>query len=253
MLDVRNLSFSYATAHGAFPVLDDVSFQVERGSSFGIVGESGSGKSTLLRLLAGLSRPAGGSVLVDGAGVGAWTPDLRRSIQYVMQDPYASLHPLKTIHSALSEPLRIHRFDRIDERVEQALLGVGLDRSYRFRFPHQLSGGQRQRVAIARALIIEPSIVLLDEPTSALDVSIQAEVLNLLKELQAERGLTYVLVSHDLAVVAHMCRQIVILRSGVVVETIDADALRRNACSHPYTRELVASAAIGLDAIEEQP
>jgi peptide/nickel transport system ATP-binding protein len=250
VLEVSRLSFSYAGRHGPVPILKDISFSVPRGGAYGVIGESGSGKSTLLRLLSGLARPVEGQILVDGAPAVRWSGKMRRRVQFVMQDPYASLHPLKTINSALGEPLRIHGERDIPARVEKALAQVGLDASFRFRFPHQLSGGQRQRVAIARALIINPEIVLLDEPTSALDVSVQAEVLNLLKDLQEERQLTFVLVSHDLAVVAHMCDRASVLHSGSIVETLEARDLRAGNCSHPYSKELMASARVGLPALE---
>ena len=138
-----------------------------------------------------------------------------------------------------SEPLTLHRFDRIEERIEKALVQVGLGHDFRFRYPHQLSGGQRQRVAIARALMLEPDILLLDEPTSALDVSVQAEVLNLLSDLREARGLTYLLVSHDLAVVAHMCERIAVMKEGKILETLAADSMRGLTPSNPYTRDLL--------------
>jgi peptide/nickel transport system ATP-binding protein len=157
----------------------------------------------------------------------------------VFQDPYASLHPRRTIDDVLAEPLAIHRFKDREPRILRALEDVGLGRGFRFRYPHQLSGGQRQRVAIARALILEPQVLLLDEPTSALDASIQAEVLNLLDRLRAERGLTYILVSHDLAVVAHMCERLLVMQHGVEVETLSRERLRARASEAPYTQALL--------------
>lgn len=157
----------------------------------------------------------------------------------VFQDPYASLHPRHTVDKVLSEPLAIHGFDDAEARIERALNDVGLGKGFRFRFPHQLSGGQRQRVAIARALILEPRILLLDEPTSALDASIQAEVLNLLDALRAERGLTYLLVSHDLAVVAHMCERLLVMQHGEVVEELSREALQNRAAQAEYTKDLL--------------
>ena len=164
----------------------------------------------------------------------------------VFQDPYGSLHPRHTIDAILSEPARVHKLDRIKDRVVTALEEVGLDASFRFRYPHQISGGQRQRVSVARALIIEPDIVLLDEPTSALDVSVQAEVLNLLMRLKREHGLTYVLVSHNLAVVAHMCESLAVMKDGKVVETLTVDQLRKHQPEQPYTRQLL-TASLGYD------
>jgi peptide/nickel transport system ATP-binding protein len=160
-------------------------------------------------------------------------------MQMVFQDPYASLHPRHTVDRILSEPLMLHRFDRIEERIEEGLEAVGLGAAFRFRYPHQLSGGQRQRVAIARALMLEPEILLLDEPTSALDVSVQAEVLNLLADLRAARGLTFLLVSHDLAVVSHMCENIAVMKDGRIVETLDVDAMRRMEPREDYTNRLL--------------
>jgi peptide/nickel transport system ATP-binding protein len=160
----------------------------------------------------------------------------------VFQDPYGSLHPRHTIDRILKEPLQIHRLPADDARIRRALEEVGLDASFRFRFPHQLSGGQRQRVAIARALITEPQVILLDEPTSALDVSIQAEVLNLLSRLRETHGLTYLLVSHDLAVISHMCGRLAVMRGGEIVEQMEVDRLRRGEPEHPYTRQLFRAA-----------
>ena len=164
----------------------------------------------------------------------------------VFQDPYGSLHPRHTVDRILSEPVAIHGLSEPDRRISQALEEVGLGPSFRYRFPHQLSGGQRQRVAIARALILEPRILLLDEPTSALDVSVQAEVLNLLHRLKRERNLTYVLVSHDLSVVAHICTRLAVMNHGAVVENLTVEQLRRHAPEHPYTKQLLV-ASLGYD------
>ena len=164
----------------------------------------------------------------------------------VFQDPYGSLHPRHTVDRALTEPLAIHRIGDADRRIESALIDVGLDPSFRYRFPHQLSGGQRQRVAIARALIVEPKILLLDEPTSALDVSVQAEILNLLRRLRSEHGLTAILVSHNLAVVAHICERLGVMQNGEMVEELTVDQLRAAAPQHPYTQQLL-KASVGYD------
>jgi peptide/nickel transport system ATP-binding protein len=159
----------------------------------------------------------------------------------VFQDPYGSLHPRKTIGAQLLEPLRNQGLPRSRDAVFEALTSVGLNPELRYRFPHQLSGGQRQRVAIARALILKPEVLLLDEPTSALDVSVQAEILNLLNELRDQRRLTYLLVSHDLAVVAHMCDRVGVMQAGQIVEEVDADRLRVGPLDHPYSRLLLAA------------
>ncbi|TCO81644.1 peptide/nickel transport system ATP-binding protein [Plasticicumulans lactativorans] len=224
---------------GDFTAVRGVSFTVAEGACFGLVGESGSGKSSVLRALAGLDGERGGRIEIAGAALAA-RPDkaARRRVQMVFQDPYGSLHPRHTVDAALAECLAIHRLDRRDARIRAVLDAVGLGTRLRYRYPHQLSGGQRQRVAIARALILEPRVLLLDEPTSALDVSVQAEILNLLAALRAERRLTLVLVSHDLAVVAHLCEHIAVMRQGVIVETFDRAALQRGAFTHPYTRAL---------------
>jgi len=213
---------------------------VPKGGSFGLVGESRSGKSTVLRAIAGLIHDWTGEISVEGEHMGH-TRQRRfyRTVQMVFQDPYASLHPRHTVDRTLSEPLVLHGFDRVEERIEDGLRAVGLGPAFRFRYPHQLSGGQRQRVAIARALMLEPAIILLDEPTSALDVSVQAEVLNLLADLRLERGLTFLLVSHDLAVVAHMCEHIAVMKDGRIVETLDVDAMRRMDPREDYTRRLL--------------
>jgi len=162
-------------------------------------------------------------------------------VQMVFQDPYGSLHPRKTIDAALSEPLAIHGLGNRGERVEAMLTAVGLDQRFRFRFPHQMSGGQRQRVAIARALMLEPKVLLLDEPTSALDVSVQAEILNLLKRLKREQKLTYLLVTHNLPVVSFLCDRLAVMRHGRVVEVARVVQLRSGDFSDPYARELYAA------------
>src|SRR3546814_688601 len=206
MIEVEGLNVVFG--HGADRVhaVRDVSFRVPEGATFGLVGESGSGKSTVLRALSGLNPDWTGRVVIAGGQQGPRRDKaFYKLVQMVFQDPYGSLHPRHTVDRILMEPLAIHRLDNPDRRSDQVLGEVGLGSAFRFRYPHQLSGGQRQRVAIARALILEPRILLLDEPTSALDVSVQAEVLNLLQRLKQERGLTYVLVSHYLAVIAHMC------------------------------------------------
>ncbi len=243
MIRVRNLEVSFGRGADVFRAVRGVSFEMAEGESFGLVGESGSGKSTVLRALAGLITDWTGEMEIDGVRLGPKRSlDFRRRVQMVFQDPYGSLHPRHTIDRILKEPLSIHRLPADDARIRRALEEVGLDASFRFRFPHQLSGGQRQRVAIARALITEPSVILLDEPTSALDVSIQAEVLNLLLRLRAEHGLTYLLVSHDLAVISHMCERLAVMREGEIVEQMDVARLRSGEPEHPYTRRLFRAA-----------
>ncbi len=235
MIEVDGLRVRF----GAAEVVRGVSLHVPRGGSFGLVGESGSGKSTVLRALSGLNPDWTGRMALDGVALAPHRDrTFFRRVQMVFQDPYGSLHPRQTVDRALSEPLEVHGLPDRDARIAQAMQDVTLAPATRFRYPHQLSGGQRQRVAIARALIAEPEVLLLDEPTSALDVSVQAEVLNLLRELQARRGLTYILVSHNLAVVAHLCSALGVMQGGEVVEALSANDLRAGRIVHPHTAEL---------------
>ena len=224
---------------GQTPIVHGVSFEVPAGGAFGLVGESGSGKSTILRALAGLNPDWTGQVSIDGAAMGHWRDRaFLRRVQMVCQDPYGSLHPRQTVDRALSEPLAVHGLAGHDRRIVRALDEVALPAAVRFRYPHQLSGGQRQRVAIARALMTAPAVLLLDEPTSALDVSVQAEILNLLAGLQRDRGLTTILVSHNLAVVTHLCPSVGVMQAGSLVETISSINLRSGCVVHPHTRSL---------------
>ncbi len=231
--------------YGEFTALDAVSFEVPPGASFGIVGESGSGKSTVLRAICGLAPLASGSVQLLGSTASPGSTAWRRQVQMVFQDPYGSLHPRQTVDRILAEPLAIHRIGNAEQRITQALDDVGLGGGFRFRYPHQLSGGQRQRVAIARALILQPQVLLLDEPTSALDASVQAEVLNLLEALRQRHGLTFIMVSHDLAVVTHLCQQLMVMQRGQVVERIAAPELAAGRVQAAYTRQLM-EAAVGF-------
>jgi peptide/nickel transport system ATP-binding protein len=238
-LEVQNLRVSFDD----FVAVADTSFTVQPGESFGIVGESGSGKSTVLRAICGLAAREAGSVQLIGRD-GAVQPApgskaFRRQVQMVFQDPYGSLHPRHTVDRLLAEPLAIHGMGDEQARIERALDEVGLGKGFRFRYPHQLSGGQRQRIAIARALILEPQILLLDEPTSALDASVQAEVLNLLEMLRARRGLSFIMVSHDLAVVTHLCERLMVMQRGQTVEMLAAVDLAAHRVSESYTRQLM--------------
>jgi peptide/nickel transport system ATP-binding protein len=245
-ITVSGLNVSFGTSH----VVKDVNFTVREGESYGIVGESGSGKSTILRALSGLNRDWSGEITIGGEKQQPKRPPgFYRQVQMVFQDPYGSLHPRMTVDATLAEPVAIHGLGDADKRINRALADVGLDGGFRFRYPHQLSGGQRQRVAIARALILEPSILLLDEPTSALDVSIQAEVLNLLSDLKAARGLTLVLVSHNLAVVGHLCGRVAVMKDGRIVEEATLDAIRTGDIREAYTRDLLAASRRAHGAI----
>ena len=220
----------------------EVSFRVAEGEALGIVGESGSGKSTVLRVVSGLHRDWSGSLRIRGQAVAARRPRrFYKLVQMVFQDPYASLHPRQTVDRILSEGVIVQGLRDRQRRIERVLYDVGLPAGFRFRYPHQLSGGQRQRVAIARALILEPRILLLDEPTSALDVSIQAEILNLLADLRRQRRLSCILVSHNLAVVAHLCDRVAVMNAGRIVEELDVAALRGGAARDPYTKQLIAA------------
>ncbi|MBL0715089.1 MAG: ABC transporter ATP-binding protein [Desulfosarcina sp.] len=247
MIAVQNLQVTFGRGPRAQQALRNISFAVASGEVYGIVGESGSGKSTVLNVLSGLIRRWSGEVVIDGQRQESRRARaFHKKVQMVFQDPYGSLHPRHTVDRILSEPVTIHKLGQTEKRILQALEEVGLGPEFRFRYPHQLSGGQRQRVAVARALILEPRILLLDEPTSALDVSVQAEVLNLLTGLHRQRQLTYILVSHDLSVVAHMCQRIAVMNRGVIVEELGVARLRRRRPKHPYTRQLI-SASIGYD------
>ena len=235
MIDVNGLSVRF----GRTQAVKSISFDVARSDSFGLVGESGSGKSTVLRALSGLNSDWTGRITIDGASLTRRrSKEFYRRVQMVFQDPYGSLHPRQTVDRLLSEPLLVHSMDDVERRIVRGLNEVALPASIRFRYPHQLSGGQRQRVAIARALMAEPQVLLLDEPTSALDVSVQAEVLNLLSDLQQSHQLTYILVSHNLAVVAHLCSRIGVMQAGELVELLSADDLRAGRTHHPHTKSL---------------
>ena len=240
MIDVNALTVRFRTKTGYLDAVREASFHVSEGEVFGLVGESGSGKSTILRALTGLAPVAGGNMKIGSHVPGEKiNRSFRREVQMVFQDPYGSLHPRFTVDQTLREPLTINGIDRQDERIVDALHEVGLGPAYRFRYPHQLSGGQRQRVSIARALILEPRVLLLDEPTSALDVSVQAEILNLLRRQHRERQLTMVLVSHNLAVVGFLCSRVGVMKSGEIVEELEIDAIRAQQVRHDYTRSLL--------------
>jgi peptide/nickel transport system ATP-binding protein len=247
LLDVRNLHVVFGHGHHKVHAVRGVSFTVAKGECFGIVGESGSGKTTVLRSLCGLNPHWEGEILIDGRPAPRHTDRaFCRTVQIVFQDPYGSLHPRHTVDRCLREPLEIHGIGDRGKRISETLQAVGLDKSFRYRYPHQLSGGQRQRVGIARALMLEPKLLFLDEPTSALDVSVQAEILNLLVQLRKERGFTYVLVTHDLAIISHMCERLIVMNVGRVVEAMPVTALRERTPENPYTQQLL-QASLGYD------
>jgi ABC-type dipeptide/oligopeptide/nickel transport system ATPase subunit len=238
MIEVEGLSVRF----GEFQAVRGVSFQVAKGGAFGLVGESGSGKTTVLKALAGLVRDWRGRIALDGEALGQRrSKAFCRKVQMVFQDPYGSLHPRHTVDRTLAEPALIHGLDDAGARIEHTLNAVGLGPGFRYRYPHQLSGGQRQRVAIARALMLEPKVLLLDEPTSSLDVSVQAEILNLLSELRTAHRLTYLFVSHNLAVIAHMCERLAVMNHGRIIEEVPTTALATGALADPYSRQLLKS------------
>ena len=237
---------------GGTRAVDDASLQIRRGETLGLVGESGSGKSTVAALLLALERPTAGSVRFDGIDVTSLKPrklrELRRRMQLVLQDPLAALNRRKTIEQIVSLPLAVHEKKSSKERrrrAEELLDLVGLPVSFLERYPRELSGGQCQRVGIARALALEPDFVVLDESVSAVDVAMQAQILNLLRDLQRELGLTYLFVSHDLAVVRYMSPTISVMRQGVVVENGTREQIFSSP-SHPYTRSLIEAAPPAL-------
>ncbi|CNB78350.1 ABC transporter ATP-binding protein [Yersinia frederiksenii] len=220
LIEVNNLQVSFAQKNQVKMAVKSVSFAVQEGETFSLIGASGCGKSTVLRTLAGLQREWQGEITLLGQPLQPgqrFTGQLRKEVQMVFQDPYASLHPQHNIQRTLGEPLKIHGEQNIQQRIDQALEQVGLPASAAQRYPHQFSGGQRQRIAIARALLLRPKLLLLDEPTSALDMSVQAEILNLLNHLKHEHGMTYLLVSHDSDVVAHMSERAAMMESGKIV------------------------------------
>lgn len=239
MLEVHDLDVDFS---GKLAVRN-TSFSVQPGESFGLVGESGSGKSTILRTVMGLNANWSGSITVDGLDVRKTKrKQLAKVVQMVFQDPYSSLHPRYVIGQQIAEPMKINGIANPERRTVELLELIGLGGKFQFRFPHELSGGQRQRVAIARALALGPKLLLLDEPTSALDVSIQAEILNLLNRLRKELGLTFVIVSHDLAVISYMCERLMVMRNAQPVETLTREQLRSGSIAEDYTKALIAAA-----------
>jgi oligopeptide/dipeptide ABC transporter ATP-binding protein len=231
----------YGVGARQIKAVDDVSFRVMEGEAFGLVGESGSGKSTVLRAIAGLIPHAEGKVSLDGKVMPRVRDKATRKMaQMVFQDPYGSLHPNQTVDQTLSMPIAIHKLGNADRRVSSALAEVGLGREHRFRYPHQLSGGQRQRVMIAMAIANEPDILIADEPTTALDVTIQAQILHLLEDLNRDRGLATILITHDLGVVAEVADRVLVMYAGRVVEEGTLDEIFYDP-QHPYTWGLMGS------------
>jgi oligopeptide transport system ATP-binding protein len=236
---------------GAVHAVDGISFDIARGETLGLVGESGCGKTTAGRTLLALYPPTSGSVLIDGLDVctvkGREMMVVRRKAQMIFQDPYASLNPRWTVNAIVAEPLRVHKVvsgsRQQTERVVELLELVGLNARHLNRFPHEFSGGQRQRIGVARALACEPLFLVCDEPISALDVSIQAQVINLLEDLQDRLGLTYLFIAHDLSMVRHLCDRVAVMYLGLIVELAERDELYENP-RHPYTQSLLSAVPI---------
>ncbi|HEX4122935.1 MAG TPA: oligopeptide/dipeptide ABC transporter ATP-binding protein [Verrucomicrobiae bacterium] len=259
LLEVRNLKVHFAVKEGWLKAVDGVSFQLDAGETLGLVGESGCGKTTLGRAITKLVEPTGGSIWLDGEDIaklrGSELRARRRRLQIIFQDPYSSLDPLMTVGESIGEALDIHRLannarDR-RRRIEDLLESVGLDVQHAERYPHEFSGGQRQRIGIARALAVEPKLIICDEPVSALDVSVQAQIINLLQDLQRQRGVAYLFVAHDLAVVEHISRRIMVMYLGKIVELGEANAVVQRP-KHPYTQALI-SAVPQMDAKAGRP
>jgi oligopeptide transport system ATP-binding protein len=236
---------------GFVRAVDGVSFTIQRGETLGMVGESGCGKTTVGRTMLGLYPATSGKVVIDGNDIlharGRDMLNIRRKAQIIFQDPYASLNPRWTVSSIVTEPMRVHKLFASDrertERARELMALVGLNPNLINRFPHEFSGGQRQRIGIARALASDPSFIVCDEPISALDVSIQAQVVNLLEELQDQFGLTYLFIAHDLSMVRHICDRVLVLYLGVMVELADRNELYENPL-HPYTQALLSAVPI---------
>ncbi len=255
LLEVKNLKVHFPVRHGLFSgvhefvkAVDDVSFSIEPGETLGLVGESGCGKTTLGRAIVRLVEPTAGSVLLNGEDVtrmsGSVLRARRRKFQMIFQDPYGSLNPRMTVEQIVGEALDIHKLtgskSARQKRITELLAAVGLDPVHAQRYPHEFSGGQRQRIGIARALAVEPELIICDEPVSALDVSVQAQIINLLRDLQQQRGIAYLFIAHDLAVVEHISHRVMVMYLGKIVETADAKTLIREP-QHPYTQALISA------------
>ena len=265
LVDVKDL-YKYFPIHAGLmsrhvadvKAVDGVSFSIFGGETLGLVGESGSGKTTIGRLLLRLLPATKGEIFFQGRSIlglsQAELRPLRRAMQIIFQDPFASLNPRMTVGDIIAEPLRIHHLAQgkaVEDRVQDLLKRVGMRPYHANRYPHEFSGGQRQRVGIARALAVDPAFIVCDEPVSALDVSIQAQVINLLEDLQQQFGLTYLFIAHDLSVVRHISTRVAVMYVGKIIETADRDALYRNPL-HPYTQALLSAIPIPDPALEKR-
>lgn len=258
ILDVKNLKLHFPVKHGLFSrsellvkAVDDVSFELAAGETVGLVGESGCGKTTLGRAIVGIVEPTSGRVFLEGEDIsgldGAELRARRQKLQMIFQDPYGSLNPRMTVEDIVGEALDIHRLVPTPKarrkRVEDLLVAVGLSANQLPRYPHEFSGGQRQRIGIARALAVEPKLIVCDEPVSALDVSVQAQIINLLQDLQEQQGMAYLFIAHDLAVVEHISRRVIVMYLGRIVEMADARSVVRSP-KHPYTQALLSAVPV---------
>lgn len=247
LIEVQHLKKYFGVAGGTLNAVDDVTFKIEKGQTMGVVGESGCGKSTLGRTIIRLQEPTDGKILFDGhdisAAKGRELNDLREHLQIIFQDPYSSLNPRMTVSETIKEPLKLsHKYKKaeIEDAVDALMDRVGIEERLRLAYPHEMDGGRRQRVGIARALALNPEFIMCDEPVSALDVSIQAQVLNLLMDLQEELNLTYMFVTHNLSVVKHISNNICVMYLGQLVETCPTDELFESPL-HPYTKALLSA------------
>lgn len=253
LFEIESLNKQYSISRGLFSkpkiihAVNDISFKVRKGEILSIVGESGCGKSTTAKMLMGIEEPTGGDIIFEGKNLKNFTPEdwrtYRKKVQIIFQDPYSSLNPRWKVGKIISEPLKLNTTlsdAEIKDKVLELMAKVGLQEAWYHRYPHQFSGGQRQRIGIARALALNPEVIVCDEPVSALDVSIQAQILNLLLDLQEEFNLTYVFISHDLSVVEHISDRIIVMYYGDIVEASDVDSLF-TAPQHEYTKKLLSA------------
>jgi oligopeptide/dipeptide ABC transporter ATP-binding protein len=265
LLEVKGLKKHFPIRSGIFSkitgyvqAVDGISFHIDKGEILGLVGESGCGKTTMGRLILGLIEPTAGEINFEGINIAKLEKkqmrDLRRNMQIIFQDPYASLNPRMTVGDIIGEPLYIHHISKgkeIEERVSYLLETVGMDPHYRKRYPHEFSGGQRQRIGIARALALNPKLIVCDEPVSALDVSIQAQVINLLEDLQTKFGFTYLFIAHDLSVIKHISNRVAVMYLGKIVELADTEELYSHPL-HPYTEALLSAVPVPDPTVERK-